>query len=249
MYWRVAGSDAVAATMIVYSSAPCSSSDVDAEEVLPLLVDDRVEQDRRLAGLPVADDQLALAAADGDHRVDRLDAGLDRRVDRLPGDDAGGNTLDGRGLLGLDGTLRVERRAERADHPAEQLGADRHLDDAPGGLDLVALLEVLVGAHDHGPDLVLLEVERHAVDVARELQKLAGHGAAEAVDLGDPVADRDDPPDFGRDQLGLEVLEPGLDYVGDVLRTDAQLLTSLSIVTGRGPCAGAGRGVPRRWRR
>jgi hypothetical protein len=35
---------------------------------------------RGLAGLAVADDQLALAAADRDHRVDRLDAGLQRLV-------------------------------------------------------------------------------------------------------------------------------------------------------------------------
>src|SRR6188768_419108 len=42
-----------------------ADGDVDADEVLPLLVDDRVDRDRGLAGLPVADDQLALAATDG----------------------------------------------------------------------------------------------------------------------------------------------------------------------------------------
>ena len=35
-------------------------------------------RDRGLAGLAVADDQLALAAADRDHRVDGLEAGLHR---------------------------------------------------------------------------------------------------------------------------------------------------------------------------
>ena len=58
---------------------------VDADEALALLVDDRVEGDGGLARLAVADDQLALAAADRDQRVDRLDAGLDRRVDRPGG--------------------------------------------------------------------------------------------------------------------------------------------------------------------
>ena len=38
--------------------------DVYKRQVLALLVDDRVDGDRGLAGLPVADDQLALAAAD-----------------------------------------------------------------------------------------------------------------------------------------------------------------------------------------
>ena len=45
-----------------------------------LLVEDRVERDRGLAGLAVADDQLALAAADRDQRVDRLEAGRHRLV-------------------------------------------------------------------------------------------------------------------------------------------------------------------------
>ena len=57
--------------------------------VLALLVDDRVDGDGGLAGLAVADDELALAAADGDHRVDGLDAGLQRLLDRLALDDAG----------------------------------------------------------------------------------------------------------------------------------------------------------------
>src|SRR3546814_3363334 len=52
------------------------------------LVDDRVDGDGGLAGLPVADDQLALAAADGGHGVDGLDAGLQRLVHRLALDDA-----------------------------------------------------------------------------------------------------------------------------------------------------------------
>ena len=52
--------------------------DVDADDALALLIDDGVDGDGGLAGLAVADDQLALAAADRDHRVDRLEAGLQR---------------------------------------------------------------------------------------------------------------------------------------------------------------------------
>src|SRR5690606_3001960 len=70
-----------------------------------LLIDHRVDRHRGLAGLAVADDQLALAAADRGHRVDRLVAGLDRLVDRLAPDHARGHALDrGRGP-GVDRTL------------------------------------------------------------------------------------------------------------------------------------------------
>src|SRR5690606_6588688 len=55
-----------------------ADGDVDALNVLALLVDDRVDRDGGLAGLAVADDELALAAADGDHAVDGLDARLER---------------------------------------------------------------------------------------------------------------------------------------------------------------------------
>ena len=140
-----AASSAGAATMIVLSIAPASSRisvdlddgghpladrDVDADQVLVLVVDDRVDRDRRLAGLAVADDQLALAAADRDHRVDRLEAGLHRLVDRLALDDARGLELGRAGLGRVDLALVVERAPERVDDPAEQLLADRDLEQA-----------------------------------------------------------------------------------------------------------------------
>src|SRR3989344_1045842 len=50
---------------------------------LPLLVEGGGGSDGRFAGVPIADDKLALAAADGDHRVDGFDARVERLVDRL----------------------------------------------------------------------------------------------------------------------------------------------------------------------
>jgi hypothetical protein len=96
--------------------------DVDAEHVLAALVEDRVDEDGGLARRPVADDQLALAAADRDHRVDCLDARLDRLLHRLALDHAGSLELERPALLGLDRALAVERVAERVDDPADQLG-------------------------------------------------------------------------------------------------------------------------------
>src|SRR5664280_1974239 len=68
-----------------------ADADIDAADLLRriaglpvgLLVDDRVDRNRGLPGLPVTDDELTLATADGDHRVDCLDAGLQRLVHRL----------------------------------------------------------------------------------------------------------------------------------------------------------------------
>src|SRR6201999_3639861 len=93
------------------------------------LVDDRVDGDGRLTGLPVADDQLPLAPADGGHRVDGLDTGLQRLLDSLP--------LDHRGRLVLQvPQLRVgylalafQRVAQRVEDPAEEAFPVRDRED------------------------------------------------------------------------------------------------------------------------
>ena len=115
---------------------------VDADDAGVFLVEDRVDRDGGLAGLAVADDQLALAAADRHHAVDRLEAGLHRLAHRLAIDDAGRDALDRRGLLGQDRALAVDRLAERVDDAAEHLFADRHRDDAAGALDRIAFLDL-----------------------------------------------------------------------------------------------------------
>ena len=59
-----------------------------------LLVDDRVHRHGRLARLAIADDQLALAAADRHHAVNRLESGLHRLAHRLAIHDARRKPLD-----------------------------------------------------------------------------------------------------------------------------------------------------------
>src|SRR6478672_10329653 len=57
--------------------------------------------------------------------------------------------LDHVGHRRVDRTLAVDRLAERVHHAADQLRADRHLEDAARRLDGVALGDVLVRAqHD-----------------------------------------------------------------------------------------------------
>ena len=60
-----------------------------------LLVDDGVDGNRGLAGLPVTNDQFALSASYRDHGVDGFQTRLQRLIDRLPRDNAWGNLLDG----------------------------------------------------------------------------------------------------------------------------------------------------------
>jgi len=84
------------------------------------LVQDRVDRDRGLAGLAVADDELALAPADRCHGVDRLDAGLQRLVHGLAAGDARRLHLEPAQLVLGDRTLAVDRDAESVHDPADE---------------------------------------------------------------------------------------------------------------------------------
>src|SRR5262249_54252990 len=155
-----------------------------------------------LAGLAVADDELPLAAPDRDHRVDRLDAGLQGLMHRLPLGDAGGDDVQLARLGRLDRARIVQGLAPRVDDAPEHRLADRHLEQAPGGLDDVAFLDGQVVAVNDGADGVLLEVEHLAHHDATafggglELEEFAGHRLRQAVDAGDAIADLDHAADL-----------------------------------------------------
>src|SRR5262245_41324506 len=167
-----------------------------------LLVEDGVEDDRSLAGLAVADDQFALAAADRNERVDGL-----QLVHRLAWNDARRLHVDAAALLGLDRLLPVDRVAERIDHAAEQPLTHRHVDDGARALDGLAFLDLAVVAEDDDADIVHFEVERHAAHATLELDHFAGFDVVEAVDAGDAVTDRQHLPDLGDLGFLAEILD------------------------------------------
>ena len=140
------------------------------------LIEDGVDGDGRLARLAVTDDELALTAADRHHRVDGLQARLQRFFHRLPIDDAGRKTLDRREVVGADGTLAINRLAEGVDDAAQHLFADRHRDDAAGALDDVAFLDLLEFAQQHRANALFFEVQRDPEYAVGELEHFAGHG-------------------------------------------------------------------------
>src|SRR5262249_15799114 len=133
--------------------------DIDAEEVLALLVDDRIDRNRGLAGLAVADDELALAASDRHHRIDRLQTGLHRLRHRLSRNHHWGALLDDVRHVGIDRTFAIDRLPQGVDHPPEQLRPDGNGKNAAGALGRVPLGDVLVFTQNHRPDRVALEVE------------------------------------------------------------------------------------------
>ena len=193
---------------------------VDADEVVLGRVDDGVERDGRLAGLAVADQQFALAAADGDHGVDGLDAGGHGLPHALASDDAGGDALDGQRLGGVDRALVVDGLAEGVDHAADQPLAHGHGHDFAGALDLVALFDLGVVAQQHGADLGLVEVHGETRDAVGELDQFARHHLVQPVHAGDAVAQRDDRADLVDLNPLLVVLNLLAEQLGYLVRVD-----------------------------
>ena len=189
-----------------------------------LLIEDRVEDDRGLAGLAVADDQLALSASDRDQRVDRLEARRHRLVHGLARKDARRLHVDAHLLVELDRALAVDRIAESVDDAAEQPLADRHLDDGARALDGIAFLDVAVVAEDHDADVVGLEIQRHAANATGKLDHFAGLHLVEAVDARDAVADREHLADLGNLCVFAEVLDLILEDRGDLCGADVHYL-------------------------
>ncbi len=156
--------------------------------VIGLLVQDGVECHRGLAGLTVANDQLALATANRDHGVHGLQAGCHRLMHRLARDDAGGLHI-GHATLGRgDLAFAVDRVAQTVHNAAQQRVARGHVHDGLGALDDIAFLDVLVGTEDHDADVIDFEVQGHPADTTGEFHHFTGLDIVQSMHTGNPVA-------------------------------------------------------------
>ena len=199
-----------------HGRALLADGNINAEDILALLVDDRIGRNDRLTGLAVTDDQLALAAANGNHRVDGLDAGLQRLLDRLALQNTGGRALDGAVVGSLNGALTVNGLAQRVDHAADHTLTDRHGDDLAGTLDGTALFDAFIVTKQDDGDTVFFQVLRHAVGTAFKLDQLTGHTVVKPRSARNTVAHHRYRARLGLLNGILIVLDLGTDDAGDL---------------------------------
>ena len=173
-------------------------------------------------GLPVANDQLPLAPADGDHGVDALQPGLKRFLHRLPLDDVGGLAFDEPEFIGVDGPLAIDGLTQGVDDPSDQGISHGNGEDLACPPNLISLFDLGIVAQDHGPDIVLFEVEGHPVDSLGKFKHLGGHATGKPLDPGDPVPGLDDLPYLFDLHLDLKLLDVLLQDGGYLFRIDLQ---------------------------
>ncbi len=114
-----------------------------ASLVETLLIDDGVDGNSSLTRLTVANDKLALTTADGNHRVDSLQARLQGLLHGLAIDNARCLTVE-RHLEGsrqVDVTLSVDSLSEGIDDAAQHVVVDAYGGNALGALDNHTLLD------------------------------------------------------------------------------------------------------------
>ena len=110
-------------------------------------------------GLAVADDQLALTAANGSHGVNGFDAGLQRLADRLPLGDTGSQDFDNALLIALHGPLAIQWVAQRIQDTSDDRVANGNRQQAAGSFDLIAFINLEVVAQNNDTDAVFFQVE------------------------------------------------------------------------------------------
>src|SRR5947208_16031256 len=110
---------------------------VDTNQVVALVVDDGVQNDSGLAGLAIANDEFALAAANGNHGINGLDAGGHGFAHRLAVNHAWRQPFNVDVLAGGDGAFIVNGLAQRIHYAADHSVARGNGHDASGALYLV----------------------------------------------------------------------------------------------------------------
>ncbi len=154
-----------------------ADGNVNADHILPLLVQDGVDGNGGLAGLAVADDQLALTASDRHHRVNGKNAGLHRLVYRLTRYNTRSLSLDRTALGRFNRSKAVNRFTEGVDRAANHRIADRNVSRASGAADRRAFMQAVLAAEQYHADAVAFEVKHDAVHAGVKLHQFAVYSA------------------------------------------------------------------------
>ena len=153
---------------------------INAENAVPFLVDDRIDDDGGFTGATVADDQFTLTTSDRYHGVDSLDTGLQRYIYRFTVCNARRRGFDRTGSGIFDFTQAIDGFAQGVDDTAQQAFAYRNLHQFARAAYDIALADGGFTAHQHDADAVRHQVLHHAVDAAFQGDQFACHSMAEA---------------------------------------------------------------------
>ena len=152
-----------------------------------LLVDEGVNRHGGLAGLAVTNDQLALAAANGNQAVQRLQAGLHGFMHRFARDDTRRLDVHQTAFIRLDRALAIDGIAQGVDNAAQQALAHGYVNDFTGTFYCIAFGNGGVGTENNDADVIAFQVQGHTFDTAGEFHHFAGLYLIQTVNAGDTI--------------------------------------------------------------
>ena len=147
--------------------------------------------------MTVANDQLTLATADGNHRINGLDARLQWLAHWLTVNHARRLALNRHvKRLTRDRALAVNGLTKHVHHTTKHAFSDLHRSDGAGALGGAALFQIARWLKQHGAHVVLLEVQHDATHPVFKFDQFAGLHAGQTIDACNSVSHLEDGAHF-----------------------------------------------------
>src|SRR5215211_2324859 len=153
------------------SSLLLSDGHVDTNQVLAFLINDRVNGNGRLAGLTITNNQFALSPPNRNHRVDGLDARLDRRIHILTIHHTRSDTLNWAEAGCGNWPLSINGLTQRVDYTTDHGITHRNRSDTPRSTHGHAFRDSPVIAHNDHTNTISFKVECSPHNTIQELNK------------------------------------------------------------------------------
>lgn len=168
-----------------------SDCDVDAFHIFSSLIQDRVDGDLSLSGLPISDDELPLPSSDRHKRIKRLDSGLERLMHRFPAHDSGCDPFRRVVLLRFDLPESVDRVSQSVDHSSEESLSDRYFKHFPGFFGNHPFFDCGESGEDDDSDEALFKIQCDSHRSGLEFHKLIIRDVPQSHDFRDTVSQVD----------------------------------------------------------
>ena len=196
-----------------YGRGLLTDGDIDTIDRLSLLieaflVDDGINSDGGLAGLPVTDDQLTLAASDRNHRINSLQTCLKRFLHRLTVDDTWGLSVQRHleSISQIKISLSIDCHSQRIDYTSQEAVIDPNGSNTMCTPDALSLLDACCRPEENTTDIVFLQVHDNRHSAILKFKQLISFSIAKAIDASHAIADSQYSADFIKLLLRVDAL-------------------------------------------
>ncbi len=160
---------------LCYRTGLLTNGNIDAFYIVILLIDNRINGNRRFSRLAISDDQLTLTAADWNHGINDFQAGLNRLMYTFSCHNTGCHTLYRTELITFNRFSSVNCLSKCIDNTSQHTVPNGNLYDTTGTFYFIAFTDVGVIPHQNSTDVLFLQVQYHSINISGKTKQLTGH--------------------------------------------------------------------------